>query len=128
NQESGTLVKERAEEIRNTVMQHSAWFRRSVIAAAFLLAAGNHLHGQAQGRGAQPAPPPTPRAAAPIDLTGYWVSIVTEDWRWRMVTPAKGDYASVPITAEAKKVADAWDPARDKAAGEECKSYGAAAI
>src|ERR1700752_1907666 len=70
----------------------------------------------------------SPKAAAPIDLTGYWVSIVTQDWRWRMVTPAKGDYASVPITVEAKKVGDAWDPARDEAAGEQCRSYGAPAV
>jgi len=48
----------------------------------------------------------TPKAAAPVDLTGYWVSIVTEDWRWRMVTPIKGDFASIPINAEARKVAD----------------------
>jgi hypothetical protein len=67
-------------------------------------------------------------AAAPFDLTGYWVSIVTQDWRQRMVTPARGDYASVPITIEAKKVGDAWDPARDEAAGEQCKSYGAGAV
>lgn len=77
---------------------------------------------------AQQPPPPTPRAQAPVDLTGYWVSIVTEDWRWRMVTPPKGDYSSLPLTAEARKVADAWDPARDTAAGEACRAYGAAAI
>jgi len=70
----------------------------------------------------------SPKAAAPIDLTGYWVSVVTQDWRWRMVTPAKGDYESVPITLEAKKVGDAWDPAKDEAAGEQCKSYGAPAL
>jgi hypothetical protein len=70
----------------------------------------------------------TARAAAPIDLTGYWVSVVTQDWRWRMVTPAKGDYESVPITLEAKKIGDAWDPAKDEAAGEQCKAYGAPAI
>ena len=73
-------------------------------------------------------PPPTPKAAAPIDLTGYWVSIVTEDWRYRMVTPTKGDYQAVPMNADARKVADAWDPAADEAAGNQCKSYGAAAI
>jgi hypothetical protein len=73
-------------------------------------------------------PAPTGRAAAPIDLTGYWVSIVTQDWRWRMVTPAKGDYLGIPINAEAKRVADAWDPAKDEAAGEQCKSYGAPAL
>ena len=76
----------------------------------------------------QQQPAPTPRAQAPVDLTGYWISIVTEDWRWRMVTPPKGDYASVPMTAAARKVADAWDPKRDTAAGEACRAYGAAAI
>jgi hypothetical protein len=73
-------------------------------------------------------PPPTPQAAAPIDLTGYWVSIVTEDWRYRMVTPAPGDYQGVPMTPAAIKLADAWDPAKDEAAGEQCKSYGAPSI
>jgi hypothetical protein len=68
------------------------------------------------------------KASAPIDLTGYWVSVVTEDWRWRMITPAKGDYASIPITPGAKKLADTWDPAKDEAAGEQCRSYGAPAI
>jgi hypothetical protein len=83
--------------------------------------------GQGQ-RGGPPDPPRPAKAAAPIDLTGYWVSIVSEDRRWRMVTPAKGDYASVPTNADARKVADAWDPAKDEAAGEQCKSYGAPAI
>jgi hypothetical protein len=75
------------------------------------------------------APPPVPRAAAPIDLTGYWVSIVTQDWRLRMVTPRKGDYDSLPpLTPEARAIADAWDPAKDEAAGEQCRSYGAPAL
>ncbi len=79
----------------------------------------------------QPAAAPAPgtaRALAPIDLTGNWVSIVTEDWRFRMVTPPKGDYASVPLNAAARAVADAWDPAKDTAAGNACKSYGAAGL
>jgi len=79
-------------------------------------------------RGGGQQPPASPRAAAPYDFTGYWVSVVTEDWRWRMMTPAKGDYASVPLNAEAQRVADAWDPAKDEAAGEQCRSYGAPAI
>lgn len=76
------------------------------------------------------APPaaPSARAQAPIDLTGDWVSVVTEDWRWRMVTPPKGDYASVPLNAEARKVADGWNPTRDASSGEACRAYGAAAI
>jgi hypothetical protein len=85
---------------------------------------------QAQGRAGQApgAPRPTARAAAPIDLTGYWVSVVSEDWRYRMITPAKGDYQGVPMTADALKTADAWDPTTDAAAGLQCKSYGAAMI
>ncbi len=79
----------------------------------------------AQGRGGAPAGPPTPRANAPADLTGYWVAIISEDWRWRMITPAKGDFPSIPMTLEAQKVAEAWDPAKDEAAGEACRAYGA---
>ena len=40
---------------------------------------------------------------APEDLTGYWVSVVTEDWRFRMVTPAKGDFASVPLNGPGRR-------------------------
>lgn len=75
-----------------------------------------------------PTPPQTARAVAPQDLTGYWVSVVTEDWRWRMVTPAKGDYASVPLNAEGRKAADAWDLEGDKAGGNECRAFGAGAL
>jgi hypothetical protein len=82
----------------------------------------------AQRGNSQPGSAVSPRAASPIDLTGYWVSIVTQDWRWRMVTPAKGDYVGIPMTIEAKKVADTWDPAKDEAAGEQCRSYGAPAL
>ncbi len=73
-------------------------------------------------------PPKSPKDGAPVDLTGYWVSIVTEDWRWRMVTPLKGDSASVPVNAAARKIIDAWDPAKDEAAGQQCKAYGAPAV
>jgi hypothetical protein len=82
----------------------------------------------AQFGGPPPGPPPTGRAAAPEDVTGYWVSLVTEDWRYRMVTPAKGDYDGIPLNGAGRKLADAWDPAKDEAAGNQCKSYGAAAI
>jgi hypothetical protein len=80
----------------------------------------------AQRGGGQAGQAQSAQAAAPVDFTGYWVSLVTEDWRFRMVTPAKGDYPSIPLNAEGRKVADAWDPAKDEAAGAQCKSYGAA--
>ncbi len=87
------------------------------------LAAGTHASAQ-RGAAAQ-GPPPTPRAQAPIDITGTWVSIVTEDWRWRMVTPPKGDYPSVPLTPAGRELADKWDAAKDAAAGEYCRPFGA---
>src|SRR2546423_318958 len=92
--------------------------RRILLTAFAALALGISIAAQA----------PTPRALSPIDLTGNWVSIVTEDWRFRMVTPPKGDYASVPLNAAARAVADKWDPAKDEADGNACKSYGAANI
>ena len=70
-------------------------------------------------------PPQSPRASAAIDLTGQWVSIVNEDWRWRMVTPPKGDTTSVqPLNAAGKAVADKWDPSVDGS----CRAYGAAGL
>jgi hypothetical protein len=67
---------------------------------------------------------PSPAGAAPIDLTGYWVAIVNEDGRWRMVAPPHGDYASIPLSQEGRRVADAWDPARDG----RCEAFGAAGV
>jgi len=83
--------------------------------------------GGGQGGGAPPAPR-SPKDSAVFDMTGYWVAVVTEDWRYRMITPPKGDYQGVPVNAEARKIADSWDPSKDEAAGDQCKSYGAANI
>jgi hypothetical protein len=78
--------------------------------------------------GGGPPPRRTAKAAALYDITGYWVSVVTEDWRYRMVTPLPHDYNGILLNPAGRKMADAWDPAKDEAAGEECKSYGAPAI
>jgi hypothetical protein len=61
---------------------------------------------------------------APVDITGTWVAVVTEDWRWRMVTPPKGDVSSIPVNAEGRKAALAWNLDADNAAGHQCKAYG----
>ena len=78
---------------------------------------------QGPGRGAGPAA--TGRAAALKDLTGYWVSVVAEHWHLRMLVPPKGNFEMLPLNAEARRVANTWDPAKES---EPCKSYGAAAI
>src|SRR5579862_6496590 len=79
-----------------------------------------------------PPPPvakaPDPRLIAPQDFTGYWVSLITEDWRYRMITPDKGDYGGVPLNQAGAALAAKWDPAKDDADGNACRSYGAAAI
>ena len=100
--------------------------RTSMAAAALVAVLAAGLAAQqppAGGRGQQP--PATPRAAAPVDLTGTWVSAITEDWRFRMLTPPKGDFASLPLNPEGTRVGNEWDPARDRAAGDLCKAYGA---
>jgi hypothetical protein len=68
------------------------------------------------------------REASPIDITGHWVSLITDDWVYRMIVPARGDYSYIPLNAEGRRVSDTWDPARDAAAGEDCKAYAAPAI
>jgi hypothetical protein len=107
----------------------------------------------AQGRGGQAAPPQTAKAIAPIDLTGYWTAVITEDWHVRMLTPAKGDFGSgvagtienpgvgfigagpnpaaqgnIPYNVTGAKAAMAWDAAKDEAEGNACKAYGAGGI
>jgi hypothetical protein len=104
-----------------------------VALAGLVLAAGvSVLVSAAPQRGAAqpaaPAAPPAPRATAPLDLTGYWVSVVTEDWRWRMMTPPKGDAPGVPLSLEGRRVANTWDLVKDNASGNQCKAFGAGGI
>lgn len=106
----------------------------SLWAMAFVAITCVNVMAQGFGPG---GPPQSPKAGAPSDLTGYWVSVVVEDWRYRMLPPSKvkmpapgifGGGIGVPANSEALKVAMAWDPAKDEAAGEQCRSYGAANI
>ena len=119
---SGNLLTNMMRGMRRVV-------RLMVIVLAF---AGVRLFAQGEGR---QGPPPTAKAIAPMDITGYWVSVVVEDWRYRMLPPFNvkdvrpgrgGGQLGVPLNAEARKIAEAWDPAKDAAAGEQCRSYGAA--
>ena len=97
------------------------------LGALGLGALGGARAAQRQG-GAGGSAPASAKARAVIDVTGYWVSIVDEDWVWRMMTPAKGDYTSAPLNAEGRRVTDSWDPAKDEAEGNQCKAYGAGGI
>jgi hypothetical protein len=100
---------------------------RFVLVLMLVAVPASSASAQQRGRGAGPgAPPQSAQASAPIELTGYWVAIVNEDWRWRMVTPPKGDYASIQnlMTPDARKLADAWDPSQDGS----CLAYGAAGL
>ena len=72
--------------------------------------------------------PASARDSAPIDLTGTWVSIVSEDWRHRMATPRVGDYESVPLSGAGRQAADAWDLDADNAADLQCKAFGVGGI
>ena len=96
----------------------------SIVAVALSLAQGVAFGAQQP----QQAAATTPRRVAPTDFTGYWVAVITEDWRFRMVTPPKGDTASIPLNDAGMKVASAWDPQKDAAAGEQCRAFGAAGL
>ena len=106
----------------------------AVVAAAIALGRSDVEAQRGAGggqRGAGPgAAPQTARARGPVDFTGTWVSVVTEDWRWRMVTPPKDGSAaaSIPVNGEARKIAQAWDLEADNKAGNQCKAFGAAGI
>jgi hypothetical protein len=79
------------------------------------------------GRGAGPAASPTPRQMASFDPTGYWVSQIVDEWRFR-VSPQKGDILYLPLNNEARQIANAWDPEKDEADGKQCKAYGAIGV
>lgn len=110
---------------------HGRLMKQTILGHIFVIAAGTMLllsAGPAAPQGGRGAASRSPRQAAPIDLTGYWVSVISEDWRLRMITPRKGDYQNVPLNAEGRRVGDTWDPEKDEANGTQCKSYGAPAI
>ncbi len=96
-----------------------------VFALALAFAAGAGIHAAQRGQAQSPR---TVRAIAPVDLTGYWVSVVNEDWRHRIATPRKGDYESLPLNAEGRRVAETWDLAKDNSANLQCKAFGAGGI
>ena len=102
--------------------------QRGLLTIAAALLSLSVLAAAQASKPAQGAAPATARAAAGFDMTGYWVSEVTEKWRFRMIVPDKGDYTQVPLNPAGRKIADAWDPARDEASGEACRSYGAAGL
>ncbi|MFL2840553.1 MAG: hypothetical protein ACJ0BT_01760 [Pseudohongiellaceae bacterium] len=71
----------------------------------------------------------SPRDRAPVNLTsqileGQWVSIVNEDWLWRMRVPEKGDFMSIPYNELAAEAGQTWDESMSNS----CLAYGAAGI
>lgn len=110
--------------MRNTMLKSAL-----PLVLCLLVSLGAQTAAHAQGLRGAGGPRQTAQAAAPVDFTGYWTSIVTdEDWEYRMVTPRPGDFAGVPLKPAGMQIMDAWDPAKDTAAGEQCKSYGAPTI
>lgn len=95
----------------------------AMLVSLFLGSIATLASAQPGGGQAQPA-----QAAAPIDLTGYWVALVTEDWRFRMLTAPAGDYEGIGLTARGREIANAWDPEADAANGNACKAYGAGGL
>src|SRR3989442_7980796 len=113
-----------------TKSRKNNWFSCFRVFVATALALGSAtLHAQRGGRGAgaAQAPPATGQSVAPIDLTGYWESLIVDEWRFR-VSPQKGDIPYLPINPAARQIAMAWDPAKDTADGQQCRAYGAVGV
>ena len=79
------------------------------------------------GRAGGAGPAPAARTVAPKDLTGYWVSVVAEHCICVCSSLPRGFFHAA-AHAEARRVANMWDPAKEPAGAEQCRSYGAAAI
>jgi hypothetical protein len=101
---------------------------RGFVVAVLLLLAATPAYAQRAGGARGGGPAASPRDGAALDLTGYWVSVITEDWKYRMVTPKSGVFDSIPLNADGRKIGLAWDPSKDEAAGEACRSYTAANV
>jgi hypothetical protein len=124
-----------------------------IASATLLLAVPAGMQAQGRGRGGRGAPAQTPREAAPMDLTGYWTTVITEDWHERMLDAPRGDFGTgapgavaipgggfvgrgpnpsergnIPYNVAGAQLAMKWDPAKDEAEGNQCRSYGAAGI
>src|SRR5437773_859017 len=108
-------------------MTEPLWIGVAAVSLAVATLGESHVLAQ-QPQAAGAARATTAQSRAPIDLTGYWVPVVTEDWRYRMITPPKGDFTSVPLNAEGRRVADTWDLAKDTAEGNLCRAFGAPAV
>jgi len=102
--------------------------RTAAVGLVAVLVFGHSTAFAQRGNPAQAAAPANGRADAPYDITGYWVSLVTDDWRYRMLTPPKGNVDYLPVNAEGRRVANLWDPSQDEASGEQCKAYGAGGV
>lgn len=105
----------------------------TILTTAAVHAQEQAASGRAQGADAAAANEPanavpSAKAAAPFDPSGKWVSLVTRDWRFRMVVPGRGEYQGMPLNLAGKQFADAWDAAKDEAAGKQCEAYGAGVV
>jgi hypothetical protein len=101
-------------------MEHKNQRKLLCLLAGVVIAAG--------AASAQPAPGAAPsiyQRFAPINVTGNWVSVVTEDWAIRMIPAPKGDFDGLPLNAAGQRASNAADPVKDAAAGEACKAYAA---
>ena len=106
-----------------------------------------------QAQGGRGVSAPAAKASAPIDLTGYWAAVISEDWRLRMLGAPKGDFGigppgaisrpgqtpyglgpnpaeagSIPYKVKGAQAAMQWDPAKDEAEGNQCKAFGAPGV
>ena len=87
------------------------------------------LSGLTQAQNFSRLPPlPPGKTGAPLDLSGYWVSLITEDWRFRMVAAPSGDHPDIRLNPAGDKIAAAWSKNADNTPQKRCLRFGAAML
>lgn len=96
---------------------------RRIRTLAVIVACAAAVNVAAQGRGGRGfggAPAGPARTNPPVDLTGTWVPVITEDWRYRMITAPNGETGGLTMTPAARQAAMQWDRSKDGS----CLAYG----
>ena len=83
------------------------------------------VEGGQRGAGAPQAAAATGKAGAPVDLTGYWVSLVTEDWIERMSPDSPPSGTGGRDAADRGATGGRGRGAAPPAGADPCRVYGA---
>lgn len=113
---------------RATGSRNSHWLAELFLVMSALSTSATAQSASSPPNSAAPLGGLTAKDFAQYDITGYWVSVVTEDWIYRMAVPPKGDWGGIPLNEAGRKIALEWKPMSKDSVSDACDAYGAPAI